>query len=95
MNEASALFLIHARHCIQKALLTLGRAHNGVRQVLYAGHPLYTCAGDKRAGQTSGEGLTNFGAGWYALAASGRKVESNKSSGSPAGSGGYSYGGGY
>lgn len=76
---------------VLQSLLRIGPAH----QVLYAGHPLYTFVGDKRAGQTSGEGLTNFGAGWYALAASGRKVESSKRSGSPAGSGGYSYGGGY
>ena len=48
---------------MRQSLLRLGRG----RQVLYAGHPLYTFVGDKRAGQTSGEGLTNFGAGWYAL----------------------------
>jgi predicted lipoprotein with Yx(FWY)xxD motif len=61
------------------------------RQVTYAGHPLYTFAGDKSAGQTTGEGLTNFGAGWYALAASGQKVEQSK----PSGGGGYDSGGGY
>ena len=76
-----------------KALLTLGKAHNGVRQVLYAGHPLYTFVGDKRAGQTTGEGLTNFGAGWYAIAAGGQKVDKSDSpSGSTSGSsGGYGY----
>jgi predicted lipoprotein with Yx(FWY)xxD motif len=76
---------------VQQSLLRIGRAD----QVLYASHPLYTFAGDKHAGQTSGEGLTNFGAGWYALAANGRKVEPTKSSSGSAGSSGYSYSGGY
>ncbi len=62
---------------VKQSLLTLARAHNGMRQVLYAGHPLYTFVGDKRAGQAAGEGLNNFGAGWYIVAASGRKVEAN------------------
>jgi predicted lipoprotein with Yx(FWY)xxD motif len=45
------------------------------RQVTYAGHPLYTYIGDKRAGQTHGEGSTAFGASWYAVAADGRRVD--------------------
>jgi predicted lipoprotein with Yx(FWY)xxD motif len=80
---------------VKQSLLTLDRAHNGVRQVLYSGHPLYTFVGDKRAGQTAGEGLNNFGAEWYTVAASGQKVEA---SGSPNGSTsgvGPSYSGGY
>src|ERR1700747_2796796 len=75
---------------VKQSLLTLGRAHNGVRQVVYSGHPLYTFVGDKGAGQTAGEGLNNFGAEWYAVAASGQKVEA---SGSP--NVGPSYSGGY
>ncbi len=67
----------HAGTGVKQSLLTLARAHNGVRQVLYAGRPLYTFVGDKRAGQAAGEGLNNFGAGWYIVAASGRKVEAN------------------
>lgn len=75
---------------IRKALLTLGRAHNGVRQVLYAGHPLYTFVGDKSAGQTTGEGLTNFGAGWYVLAANGRKIDHDNNT-TTSSSGGYGW----
>lgn len=75
---------------VKQSLLTLGRAHNGIRQVLYAGHPLYTFVGDKRAGQAAGEGVKNFGADWYVVAASGQKVEA---SGSTTGGSGYS--GGY
>ena len=64
---------------VKQSLLTLGSAHNGVHQVVYAGHPLYTFVGDKRAGQATGEGLKNFGAEWYVVAASGQKVEANGS----------------
>jgi predicted lipoprotein with Yx(FWY)xxD motif len=80
----------HAGTGVKQSLLTLGPAHNGVRQVLYSGHPLYTFVGDKAAGQTAGEGLNNFGAEWYAVAASGHKVEA---SGGP--NVGPSYSGGY
>jgi predicted lipoprotein with Yx(FWY)xxD motif len=82
----------HAGTGPHQSLLQLTRAHNGAQQVTYAGHPLYTFVGDKHAGQTSGEGLNNFGAEWYALAASGRKVEQSHSSTTNSGSsGGYSY----
>jgi predicted lipoprotein with Yx(FWY)xxD motif len=76
-----------------QSLLGLTSSPSGVRQVTYAGHPLYTFVGDKRAGQTSGEGLDNFGAEWYAVAATGHKVERN-GSGSPSSGGGYASSGG-
>ena len=41
----------------------------------HAGHPLYSFSGDTRPGQTNGEGLQDFGAGWYALTASGKKID--------------------
>jgi len=48
---------------------------DGTRQVTYAGHPLYLFSGDTRRGQTNGEGLQDFGAGWYVLSASGKKID--------------------
>jgi predicted lipoprotein with Yx(FWY)xxD motif len=82
---------------VQQSMLRLVRQHDGLRQVTYAGHPLYTFVGDKHAGQTTGEGLTNFGAGWYVIAASGQKVEESQSSGTANDNsgGGYSAGGGW
>jgi hypothetical protein len=74
-------------------MLGLTAAHNVERQVTYAGHPLYTFVGDRRAGQTTGEGLKNFGAGWYVLAANGKKVE--PAAAAPSTGGGSGYGGGY
>jgi len=86
-----------AANGVHQSLLKLARAHNGARQVTYAGHPLYTFVGDKRAGQTTGEGLRNFGAEWYALAASGRKVDRSEGStnSTPVPSGGYGNSGGW
>ena len=77
---------------VHQSLLRVTAPRNGRSQVIYAGHPLYTFVGDKRPGQTTGEDLTNFGGGWYALAASGRKIERAPSSNGSVG--GYSSGGG-
>ena len=48
---------------------------DGKKQVTYNGHPLYYFSGDKKAGQANGEGLNFFGAKWYVLAKSGKKVD--------------------
>jgi predicted lipoprotein with Yx(FWY)xxD motif len=77
---------------VRASLLALTKRTNGKRQVTYAGHPLYTFSLDTRAGQTSGQGLTDFGGSWNAVAASGRAVKSAASSGGSGGDGGY---GGY
>ena len=82
---------VHAR------LLGLTKRADGKRQVTYAGHPLYTFVGDKKAGQTTGEGLKDFGAAWDAVAESGRAVEptaadSGGSGGAEGGYGGYGSG---
>jgi predicted lipoprotein with Yx(FWY)xxD motif len=47
---------------------------DGSTQVTYNSHPLYLYAGDKKAGDTNGQGLTAFGGGWYALSPSGDQV---------------------
>jgi predicted lipoprotein with Yx(FWY)xxD motif len=57
------------------SLLGSIRRADGTRQVSYAGHPLYFFAGDAGRGQTNGEGLKDFGAGWYVLAPSGKKID--------------------
>src|SRR4051812_12077038 len=57
------------------SLLGSIRRADGSRQVSYAGHPLYFFSGDSRRGQTNGEGLQDFGAGWYVLTPSGNKID--------------------
>jgi predicted lipoprotein with Yx(FWY)xxD motif len=58
---------------VQAKLLGTTKRSNGT-QVTYAGHPLYAYAGDKKAGQTNGQGSTNFGAAWYVVAPNGHQI---------------------
>jgi predicted lipoprotein with Yx(FWY)xxD motif len=51
------------------------RRADGTRQVTYAGHPLYLYIGDTSRGQTTGEGLDDFGASWYVLTPGGKKID--------------------
>src|SRR5436190_7024720 len=59
---------------VKASLLGTIRRSDGRMQVTYRGHPLYTFSLDKRAGQTNGEGLDDFGAHWYAVSPAGSKV---------------------
>ena len=77
---------------VRASLLGVTRRTDGKRQVTYAGHPLYTFFGDKRANQTTGERLTDFGAAWDVVSATGHAVEPTTSDSGGTGSG---YGGGY
>jgi predicted lipoprotein with Yx(FWY)xxD motif len=67
---------------------TTARA-DGIRQLTYNGHPLYTFVNDKQPGDTNGEGLNAFGGSWFAVSAAGDKVAPRSQ---PQGGGGY---GGY
>jgi len=56
------------------ALLGTTRRKDGRMQVTYRGHPLYRFSGDTGAGKTSGEGLTDFGGGWWVVSPAGNKI---------------------
>ena len=65
-------------------------APGGHQQLSYAGHPLYYFIGDHKAGDTTGQGLDQFGARWYALTPAGSAVtQSADSSAGADGTGGY------
>jgi predicted lipoprotein with Yx(FWY)xxD motif/Ca2+-binding RTX toxin-like protein len=58
----------------RKALLGTTRRRDGRMQVTYRGHPLYRFSGDTKPGDTSGEGLTDFGGRWDPVSAAGLAV---------------------
>ena len=54
---------------------------DGKHQVTYGGHPLYTFVVDAgRPGSVKGEAVEAFGAEWYVVGPTGRKVEKASSS---------------
>jgi predicted lipoprotein with Yx(FWY)xxD motif len=61
---------------------------NGTRQVTYNGHPLYTFVKDKKPGDVTGQGVTAFGAGWFALSPSGNQISATPPSSTSGGSSG-------
>ena len=68
------------------SLIGTTKRADGRLQVTYNHHPLYTFAKDKKAGQTTGEGVDAFGAEWYVVSMAGSKIDKDASSG---GGGGY------
>jgi len=54
------------------SLLGTTKRSNGAMQVTYAGWPLYFYAGDKKAGQTNGQG---FEKSWYVVGTTGALVK--------------------
>jgi predicted lipoprotein with Yx(FWY)xxD motif len=58
-----------------KKLVGTTKRSDGTTQATYNGWPLYLYEGDSATGQTNGEGLDQFGAEWYVLAPSGKKLE--------------------
>jgi predicted lipoprotein with Yx(FWY)xxD motif len=70
---------------LEASAVTTIKRSDGNPQVSYHGHPLYTYVGDQKPGDTTGQGSNGFGAGWFAVTASGAQA-----SGSASGSGGAS-----
>jgi predicted lipoprotein with Yx(FWY)xxD motif len=61
---------------VKQALLGASRRKDGRMQVTYDHHPLYRFAEDKKKGQTNGEGVTGFGAKWFAVSPTGAGIVS-------------------
>ena len=76
----------------QASLVATTKRSDGAPQVTYNGHPLYLYAGDMKPGDTDGQGLTDYGAAWYAVGAAGKQVTAMWSTSD--GYGASSYGGG-
>jgi len=70
-------------------LATITRS-DGTRQITYNGHPLYLFVKDHKPGDVKGQGVTAFGAAWFALSPSGNQI----SAAAPSSTSGESSGGG-
>lgn len=57
----------------QASLLGTTKRKDGTVQVTYKGHPLYGFVADHAAGETNGNGVTAFGAPWFALQPNGEE----------------------
>jgi predicted lipoprotein with Yx(FWY)xxD motif len=62
---------------VDAAKLGTTKRSDGTLEVTYNGHPLYRYAPDTKAGDATGQGLNQFGAKWYVLAASGSKIDND------------------
>ena len=60
---------------------------SGSQQVSYNGHPVYLYIGDKKAGEVNGQGVTAFGAAWFALTPAGNQISTQPTTSG----GGYGY----
>jgi predicted lipoprotein with Yx(FWY)xxD motif len=76
---------------IDAALVSMAARPEGTTQLTYDGHPLYLFAHDQKAGETNGQGVSAFGARWFALNSAGNQVSAQPSSASTSGGGRYGY----
>jgi predicted lipoprotein with Yx(FWY)xxD motif len=60
---------------VHQSLLATTTRKDGSMEVVYNGHPLYYFISDKRAGDTTGQALSSFGADWYVLSPAGTKLD--------------------
>jgi predicted lipoprotein with Yx(FWY)xxD motif len=63
-----------ARAGARARLVGTTRRSDGRLQVTYAGHPLYYFVSDRKPGQTTGQGLNQFGGPWWVLSPAGKEI---------------------
>jgi predicted lipoprotein with Yx(FWY)xxD motif len=76
---------------INASLVGTATRPEGATQLTYNGRPLYLFAQDQKAGETNGQGVTAFGAAWFALNSAGNQVSAQPSRSSTGGGGGPGY----
>jgi len=63
-----------AGHGVHAALLGTTKRKDGKLEVTYGGHPLYTFVSDRKPGQTTGQGIDQFGGPWWVISAAGKEI---------------------
>ena len=59
---------------VKQSLLGTTKRKDGKLEVTYNGHPLYYFVSDRKPGQTTGQGLNQFGAPWWVISAAGKEI---------------------
>jgi predicted lipoprotein with Yx(FWY)xxD motif len=64
----------HAGSGVAASLLGTTKRSDGKLEVTYGGHPLYYYVADTKPGQTTGQGLNQFGALWWVISPAGKEI---------------------
>lgn len=59
---------------VRASLVGTTKRKDGKVQVTYGGHPLYYFVTDRKPGQTTGQGVNQFGGPWWVLSAKGKEI---------------------
>ena len=63
-----------AGHGARASLLGTTKRKDGKLQVTYGGHPLYYFVTDTKPGQTTGQGIEQFGGPWWVVSPAGKEI---------------------
>jgi predicted lipoprotein with Yx(FWY)xxD motif len=66
----------HAGHGVRASLLGTTKRKDGKLEVTYNRHPLYYFVTDRKPGQTTGQGVNQFGGPWWVLSPAGKEIHS-------------------
>jgi predicted lipoprotein with Yx(FWY)xxD motif len=59
---------------VRASLLGTTKRKDGKLEVTYGGHPLYYFVTDRKPGQTTGQGVNQFGGPWWVLSPKGKEI---------------------
>jgi predicted lipoprotein with Yx(FWY)xxD motif len=59
---------------VRASLLGTTRRKDGKLEVTYNGHPLYYFVSDRKPGQTTGQGVNQFGGPWWLISPAGKEI---------------------
>jgi predicted lipoprotein with Yx(FWY)xxD motif len=59
---------------VRASLLGTTRRKDGKLQVTYHTHPLYYFVSDRKPGQTTGQGVNQFGGPWWVISPAGKEI---------------------
>ena len=64
----------HAGPGVRASLLGTTKRKDGKLEVTYNHHPLYYFVTDRKPGQTTGQGISQFGAPWWVISPAGKEI---------------------